>query len=115
MVNLTRGKNELHAVSMALALAQSTLKDGRKAVVFLNVEAPQFAAKTLSDEVQFADFPPVRKMLTDFMAAGGQVLVCQHCAHVLKLNREDLIEGVAMSEHGSVLAAISPGMVVFSY
>ncbi|MEN6494873.1 MAG: cation transporter [Thermoguttaceae bacterium] len=115
MVNITRGKNELHAVSMGLGLAQSALKDGRKAVVFLNVDAPVFAAKALGDDVKFADFPPVRKMLADFIAAGGQVLVCQHCAHVVKLNPEDLIGGVSMSEHGSVLATLTPGMVVFSY
>jgi predicted peroxiredoxin len=100
---------------MGLGLAQSALKDGRKAVVFLNVDAPVFAAKALGDDVKFADFPPVRKMLADFIAAGGQVLVCQHCAHVVKLNPEDLIGGVSMSEHGSVLATLTPGMVVFSY
>jgi copper chaperone CopZ/predicted peroxiredoxin len=115
MVNITRGKNELHAVSMGLGLAQSALKDGRKAVVFLNVDAPVFAAKALGDDVKFADFPPVRKMLADFIAAGGQVLVCRHCAHVVKLNPEDLIEGASVSEHGSVLATLTPGMVVFSY
>jgi len=30
LVNITRGKAELHAVSMALGLAQSALKDGRR-------------------------------------------------------------------------------------
>ncbi len=39
LVNITRGKNELHAVSMALGLAQSAIKDGRAATVFLNVES----------------------------------------------------------------------------
>ena len=79
LVNITRGKNELHAVSMALGLAQSALKDGRSAAVFLNVEAPIFAAKNLGDDVKYADFPPIKKMLADFVAAGGRVLVCGHC------------------------------------
>ena len=86
LVNITRGKNELHAVSMALGLAQSALKDGRSAAVLLNVEAPVFAAKHLGDDVKCADFPPIKKMLADFVAAGGRVLVCGHCAHVVKLS-----------------------------
>jgi copper chaperone CopZ/predicted peroxiredoxin len=84
LVNITRGKNELHAVSMALALAQSALKDGRRAAVFLHVEAPVLAAKNMGDDVKYADFPPIKRMLADFIAAGGRVLVCGHCAHVVK-------------------------------
>ena len=65
LVSITRGKNELHAVSMAIGLAQSAIKDGRSAVVFLSVEAPIFAAKNLGDDVKHSDFPPIKKMLAD--------------------------------------------------
>ncbi len=78
LVNITRGKDDLHAVSMALALAQSARKGNRPTVVFLNVAAPVFAAKGLSGETQYADFPPIGQMLADFVAAGGKVLVCGH-------------------------------------
>jgi len=115
LVNITRGKTEMHAVSMALGLAQSALKDGRQAIVFLNVEAPVFAAKDFSDQAKVADFPPVKKMLADFMAAGGRVLVCGHCAHVVKLKQEDMLEGVKVLSQGELFAIIRPGTVVFSY
>jgi copper chaperone CopZ/predicted peroxiredoxin len=115
LVNITRGKNELHAVSMALGLAQSAIKDGRNAAVFLNVEAPVFAAKDLGDDTKFADFPPVKKMLVDFIAMGGRVLVCGHCAHVVKLGQRDMIDGVKILAHGELFAAMPPGTVVFSY
>ena len=115
LVNITRGKAELHAVSMALGLAQAALKDGRQAIVFLNVEAPVFAAKDLGDDVKFADFPPVKKMLADFIAAGGRVLVCGHCSHVVKLSQADMIDGAKVLSQGELFAAIAPGTVVFSY
>lgn len=115
MVNITRGKNELHAVSMALGLAQSAIKDGRNVVVFLNVEAPVFAAKDLGDDTQFADFPPVKKMLADFVAMGGRVLVCGHCAHIVKLKQEDMIDGAKVLAHSELFTAMTPGTVVFSY
>jgi uncharacterized protein involved in oxidation of intracellular sulfur len=115
LVNITRGKNDLHAVSMALALAQSAIKDGRPAVVFLNVEAPVFAAKDLGDDLKFADFPPVKKMLADFIVMGGRVLVCGHCAHVVKLEQQDMIDGVKILTHGELFAAMTPDTFVFSY
>lgn len=115
LVNITRGKNELHAVSMALALAQSALKDGRSASVFLNVEAPVFATKALNDDVKYADFPPIKKMLADFVAAGGRVLICAHCAHVVKLKPEDLIDEAKEVAQGELFATVQPGTVVFSY
>jgi copper chaperone CopZ/predicted peroxiredoxin len=115
LVNITRGKNELHAVSMALALAQSAIKDGRTAIVFLNVEAPVFAANDLGDDLKFADFPPVKKMLADFIVMGGRVLVCGHCAHVVKLEQRDMIDGARVLSHGELFAAMPPGTVIFSY
>ena len=115
LVNITRGKNELHAVSMALGLAQSAIKDGRKAVVFLNVEAPVFAAKDLDADLHFADFPPIKKMLADFIATGGQVLVCKHCTHVVKLKQQDMIDGIKILAHCELFAAMTPDTFVFSY
>ena len=114
-INITRGKNELHAVSMALALAQSAIKNRRPAIVFLNVEAPVFAAKNLGDDTKFADFPPVKKMLADFVAMGGRVLVCGHCAHIVKLEQRDMIDGAKVVGHDELFAAMPPGTVVLSY
>jgi copper chaperone CopZ/predicted peroxiredoxin len=115
LVNITRGKSELHAVSMALGLAQSAINDGRTATVFLNVEAPAFAAKDADKNLKFADFPPIQKMLTDFIAKGGRVLVCGHCAHVGKLEQKSMIDGVKLIGHGELLNALPSDTVVFSY
>ena len=115
LVNITRGKNELHAVSMALGLAQSASRTAACAAVFLNVEAPVFAAKNLGDDVKYADFPPIKKMLADFVAAGGRVLVCGHCAHVVKLSHADMIDGAKELAQGELFGAMPPGTVVFSY
>jgi copper chaperone CopZ/predicted peroxiredoxin len=115
LVNITRGKNELHAVSMALGLAQSAIKDGREAAVFLNVEAPIFAAKDLGDDIKFADFPPIKKMLADFIAQGGRVLICGHCAHIVKLEQGNMIDGAKVLAHNELFSTMPPGTVVFSY
>ena len=115
LVNITRGKGELHAVSMALGLAQAAIKDGRSATVFLNVQAPIFAAKDLDDNLKYEGFPPVKKMLADFITSGGHVLVCGHCAHVVKLQPADVIDGAKVVAQGELFAALTPGTLIFSY
>jgi copper chaperone len=115
LVNITRGKAQLHAVSMALGIAQSAIKDGRSAVVFLNVESPIFAAKDADKDLRYADFPPISKMLADFMAMGGRVLVCGHCAHIAKLGQKDMIDGAKLIGHHELFAAVPSATAVFSY
>jgi copper chaperone CopZ/predicted peroxiredoxin len=115
LVNITRGKDQLHAVSMAIALAQSAIKDGRPATIFLNVEAPVFAAKDLKPDLQCEGFPPVKKMLADFIALGGRVMVCQHCAHLAKVKPQEMIDGAKAVAQNQLLAILTPGTIVFSY
>ncbi|MCC6145025.1 MAG: DsrE family protein [Candidatus Hydrogenedentes bacterium] len=115
LVNVTSGKDSLHAVSMGLGLAKTALEKGQEVVVFLNVDAAVFATKSLGDDVQIADFAPVKKLVGDIIAAGGTVAVCEHCAHVCKVDTTDLVDGAVLSAHGSVLDMLKPGMVGFSY
>jgi uncharacterized protein len=112
---VTRGKADLHAASMGLALARSALEQGQDVVVFLNVEAAALADRGLGDAVRFADFPPIAHLLRDIVARGGRVFVCRHCASVMKLAPENLAPGVTLSAHADVLKALPPGVVAFSY
>ncbi len=114
-INVTRGREDVHAVSMALALARSALDEGRRVVVLFNVASPIFASSKLGDDVREADFPPVRQMVRDVVTRGGNVLVCGHCAAVTRVDGSTLLPGVTLANHGNVLAAIEPGMVGISY
>jgi predicted peroxiredoxin len=115
LINITSGKENLHAVSMALKLAQSALADGREVVVFLNVGATVFASTALGEDVRFADFPPVLQLMREIIAAGGKVIVCAHCASVSGVSEASLLPGTAVSHHGEILQALKPDMVGFSY
>lgn len=114
-INITRGKEAVHAVSMALHLAGTAAERGHRVVVFLNAEAPIFGSTTLGDDVKIADFPPVRQLVGEVVARGGKVLVCAHCAKVTGVDASTLLPGVTIAEHGAVLSDIAPGMVGLSY
>jgi predicted peroxiredoxin len=115
VLNITRGKDDLHAVSMAVALAIHSLEHGHKTVIFLNVHAPELAVKDLGDDVKYADFPPVKKMLGTFMEKGGNLYTCGHCTSVCGVKSEDLLDGIAVIKHSTLLAELNGNSLVFSY
>jgi len=115
LVNVTRGKNDLHAASMGLGLALSAAKAGRQTVVFLNVQAAAFAAAGLPTDLRFEDFPPIRQLVGDLVASGAKVYVCGHCAKVCKVDTGKLVPGVLVAGHGEILEAVPPHAVSFSY
>ncbi|HRC55921.1 MAG TPA: DsrE family protein [Kofleriaceae bacterium] len=115
LVNITSGKNDLHAVSMALGLAKMAAEHGHQVVVFLNVEAPIFATKDLAADVRFADFPPVSELVAGALAKGAKIIVCGHCAAVQKVDTSQLLPGVIVSDHGQLLDYLQPGMIGVSY
>lgn len=115
LINITSGKEDLHAVTMACQLAGHALDDGRTVVLFLNVRAPEFARQDLSEEFVLRDNPPLRDMLASLMARGAQMVVCPHCMEVMGVGEGDLIKGARAASRQTLFAHLGPDTVVFSY
>ena len=115
VVNVTRGKDDLHAACMGIGLASNALKAGRRSVIFLNVHAVALAAADLPGDLKFADFPPVKEMLASFVADGGELYVCGHCAAVAKVAESNLIKGAVVTQHGDLFKKLPAAALSFSY
>jgi len=115
LINLTSGQDDLHAVSMGLNLAKTAVEKGLPVAVFLNVAAPVFASTALPAGTGYEDFPTVSELMNAILAGGGKVYVCKHCAEVSGVDLSTLLPGVIVSEHGSLLDELAPGMLSFSY
>ena len=115
VVNITRGMEDLHAACMGIGLAGNAIKAGRRAVIFLNVHAPVLAAADLSADLKFADFPRVKEMLASFVANGGELYVCGHCAAVCKVAESNLIKGAVVSHHEDLFLKLPAAALTFSY
>lgn len=115
MLNITSGKEDLHKVTMALQLAGHALDDGRDVTLFLNVRAPEFAHKNLSDTFVLRDNPPIKQMIADLMTRGAHVVVCPHCAEVMGVTEADLIPGAKLASRERLFGKLGPDAVVFTY
>jgi predicted peroxiredoxin len=112
---LTSGKDEPHAVTMALMLATRSQKAGRPTVVFLNVHAPPLAARDLPDSVALPGEAPVKKLLAEFMSSGGRVYVCSHRLGVAGMKNEDLVAGAQPMDGEQLLEQLDRGTIALSY
>jgi predicted peroxiredoxin len=115
VINLTSGKEDVHAVNMALELAGHALDDGREVVVFLNVRAPELGSKDLPATWGLAGKPPISEMMSKLMKRGAVFLCCPSCMQVLGVKEADLADGVKLASKESLFGALGDGAAVFSY
>jgi predicted peroxiredoxin len=116
VINLTSGKEDLHAVVMAVHFAEHGLDDGREVVVFFNVASPPLASKDLDESVKFQDMPSVRSMIDGLLKKGAKMVVCPLCAKVTGVTAEGLVPGIDMiQDRGQIFDHLHGNAVVFSY
>jgi predicted peroxiredoxin len=115
LINLTSGKEDPHAVTMALMLAARSQQAGRPTVVFLNVHAPPLAARDLAESVVLPGEAPVKKLLADFIRLGGRAYVCSHCLAVAGMKSEELVAGAQVIDGEKLLEQLDRGTIALSY
>jgi predicted peroxiredoxin len=115
LFNITSGKEDLHAVTMALQLAGHALDDGREVTLFLNVRATEFASKSLSARFAFLDNPSIKSMFAKLTARGAHLVVCPHCMDAMGVRTEDLVEGAQVATRELLFGKLGAQTVVFTY
>ena len=98
-VNLTT--DDTWAAAKAISFAhQKALKNGYEPVaIWLNVRGVYLADEKRPSHVHglmAESGKSIQDMLTDFMADGGQVIMCSVCSKAAGLTQDDYIDGVVM-------------------
>jgi predicted peroxiredoxin len=93
-VNLT--SDDVHRAGMAISFAQSVLKTGHQATIFLNVTAVRIASKNIPQHINGITKTSLQEMLREFIGQGGKVISCPMCLQQAGITPEQLIEGVVV-------------------
>ena len=115
VINLTSGKEDVHAVNMALELALHGLADGRHVLIFMNVRAPELACKDLSATWGLAGKTSVAEKLKRILGQGGVVLCCPSCMEIMGVTEAELADGVKLASKEALFGKLGADAVVFSY
>lgn len=104
MVHLGSFTNDLHAAKMALKVATAMRAQGATVVLFVDREGVRLADSRQPLTQVYGDGDSFEKMYTAFVAAGGTVLVCPHCAQEVGLTSALLRRGATLAPDATALA-----------
>jgi predicted peroxiredoxin len=103
VVHLGHGSDDVHAVSMALGIATAMAKrPGAKLTLFLDREGVRIADRRTPGNLRYGHSKTLVELYDAFVAAGGEVLVCSHCAEAIGLTADQLRQGARIGSDEEV-------------
>lgn len=113
----THAGDDPQKAAFPFVMANATLALDVKATVCLQGNGVYLAQKGYADKLlSIGGFPPIKKLLADFMELGGRLLVCVPCIKERHLDEKtDLIEGAETTAGGVVVTEALESKAVFTY
>jgi predicted peroxiredoxin len=90
VINLATGLEDGERVTVALLVAGAAVDQGRQVTMFLTKEAVRLALPGYANTTACDGCPPVARLLEQFTAGDGQLLVCPVCFNARKLDEGEL-------------------------
>lgn len=110
----THANDDPEKAHLPFVLGNAALAMDVKATVVLQSNGVYLAKKGFVDNmVAGGGFPPIKKLLEDFLEQGGEIKVCKPCIAERHIDESDLIEGAATTAGGALnIAAIEADAVL---
>jgi len=116
VVHLGHGTDDLHGVTMALGIATALAKRPEsKVTLFLDREGVRVADRRTRGDLRWGRSQTLAELYDGFVAAGGDVLVCAHCAEVADLAVEQLRAGARIGSDDEVAARLLAADRILDY
>ena len=99
----TCGKDRPEVAHNPFVLANAALAMDIQATIALSGESVHVAVPGYAETMPpGGGFPPMKKLLTDFLELGGRLWVCGPCITSRNIAESDLIEGAEVTAAGTV-------------
>ncbi|SLM28051.1 DsrE family protein [Desulfamplus magnetovallimortis] len=112
----TSGADNAEKASICFAMANAGMALDMDVKVALQGKAVQLAQKGFTDHVPATGgFPALKKLISDYIAQGGEIHVCKPCMEERNIADSDLIEGAQVTAGGTlnIMAAASDAQMVY--
>ena len=111
---VSRGIDDERA-TVAWTLANAGLAEGLEVTIFLVSAGVDMVRKGAADVIQINPLdPPLRDLIKNFMANGGNVWACPPCAKIRGYTKDHLIEGVEIAGASALHGLIKAGAATMS-
>ncbi len=96
VISLTCAKEDTDRATVAFVVANAAVASDKQTIVFLSTEGTRLSQKGYADDVHEAGFAPLKELMANFAAAGGQIYVCSPCFKKRALNESNLVAGAVI-------------------
>jgi predicted peroxiredoxin len=115
VVTLTRAKDDPDRATVAFVVANAAVASERDTVVFLSIEGVRLSQKGYADDIHENGFAPLKDLIANFVAAGGQIYVCSPCFKKRGLDENNLIPGAVIVGGAKLVEFMADGVPSISY
>jgi predicted peroxiredoxin len=95
-VSLTRSLDDPDRATVAFVIANAAVASGQETMVFLSVDGVRLAVQGTADAIHEEGFQPLKDLMSNFVEAGGMILVCSPCFKKRNLDSSNLIPGATI-------------------
>ena len=114
-VSLTYAKNDTDKATVAFVVANAALGSDQETLVFLSTEAVRLSVKGYADDMHEEGFAPLKQLMDNYIAAGGQLFVCSPCFKKRGLDEKQLIDGALIVGGAKLVEFLSQGAASVSF
>lgn len=114
-VSLTHAKDDPDRATVAFVIANAALGSEKDTLVFLSTEGVRLSQKGYADDIREDGFLPLRELMDNFAAVGGNIFVCAPCFKKRGLDENNLVDGAAIVGGAKLVEFLSDGSPSVSY
>ena len=116
VINLATGLEDGERVTVAFLVGGAALEQGKQVTMFLTKEAVRVPLPGYTEGIACDGCPPLARLLEQFAAGGGQLLICPICFSARKLAESELAANARLGGATPLWEWIGDGdATVFSY
>jgi predicted peroxiredoxin len=114
-VSMTRAKDDTDKATVGFVVANAAIGCEQETMVFLSTEGVRLAVKGYADDIHEEGFSPLIQLMTNFVEAGGKILVCSPCFKKRNLDESKLIPGATIVGGAKLVEFLAEGSPCVSY
>ncbi len=115
LVSLTSAKDNADKATVAFVVANASIASGVETAVFLSTEGVHLSQKGYADAIHEEGFKPLKQLMDDYTAAGGQIWVCSPCFKKRSLDENNLVGSAVIVGGARVVEFLTTGGTSISY
>ena len=115
LVHCTHGKDDPERATLGFVVGNVAVTADQDAVVLLTIDGVWLATKGYADSIQKDGFPPLREVIQQFVANGGEIWACGACTKPRGITEADLIPGAKIVTAANAVEYLASGASSLSF